>query len=288
MAFVLVGWLLVLASSSADSPADWQRKKLEGTWVVTKVTVRSDRKLKDDPTEKMLDGARFTFKGDQVTYRAGDEKEQTGTYTLVDPESRAIDFPWQGKTVKGLYRFLHHGYFRRGMYFRDTTLTICFDRSGKQRPRSFVVGPDYPLNCLITLKRLPQKRAADPVKEKERPKLSEAHIKWAQGVAEDVIAAALKGKSETTTTLVVEEQRKSVSRWFHFTNPETAGHVSLHFTYTGFKIDSSLVSPEQDEIVFKGKLTGRGGAGDFSIRVTRDKDRKWRVCFFRWELPTKK
>ena len=110
---------IVLATETARSGDKKEQEKLEGTWSLVKVTGgKTERKDKE---------TKITFKGDKVTFKAGEEV----TYS-VDPTKKPkelnVHIEKDGKkvTMKGIYEL------------DGDTLKTCFNTAGKvQRPTEF-------------------------------------------------------------------------------------------------------------------------------------------------------
>jgi thioredoxin family protein len=121
----------------------------------------------------------------------------------------------------------------------------------------------------------------------QEPEKKDEELKWAKGVAEDFLAAMCKG-DEGQTQLLMDKQMVGVVQgdinWFN------------HFTATGATRDGSAtiaeeaLSPDKDEVVFRGRLDGNNANGPvqskFTIRLAKDKESgKWRVSFFTYSDP---
>jgi uncharacterized protein (TIGR03067 family) len=114
-----------LLAAPKDDPAEKELKKLDGNWVL--VSGEDDGKK---VSEKAIQTARLTVKGDQHTVTVGDTTYK-GTHKL-NPTKRpkTIDItdtegPFKGKTVLGIYD-LGREEFR-----------LCYALPGKERPKEF-------------------------------------------------------------------------------------------------------------------------------------------------------
>jgi hypothetical protein len=108
-------------------------------------------------------------------------------------------------------------------------------------------------------------------------------LPWARGVAEDFLAAWIKGSTAQAELLVTEEMKKRYAKYPQ--GPALASEL-LDLSYTGLSsggITEEQLAPEQDEARFIGKLRGtRNGRpidADFTLRVVREAG-KWRVSFY--------
>lgn len=271
---ILAG-LLCLSPVRSQTPADLGRK-LQGTWEVAESSGDGRSALRNGvlTTVPEFKGGKFTFKDDLLRISTTKD-EESGRFEIDESDTadgyRGTSFTRGGKKVRGEFRFT------------ETGLELLFDPSGKLRSGFAKAKPDTHRIISLRLKRAAE--GAEPVKP---VKLTEAHKKWAKSVAEDFLNAGLLGKQTVVSPLVTEELKKAMMSLFSNYDRESGKLIYIEYVYTGFSIDSEQASPDDDELTFKGKLTGKAGGGEFTVRVTRDTDGKWRVRFFLWALPTKK
>jgi uncharacterized protein (TIGR03067 family) len=120
--------LLALTTQAADDKKT-DKDKLQGTWVVTSVTIGGNKI--DIPKEL---GSTFTFKGDKMTAHDPEKKkDEEGTFK-IDEKKKEIDLtgpsdkdPKVLETVPGLYSI------------DGDTLKMCFPIKGPKgdRPKGF-------------------------------------------------------------------------------------------------------------------------------------------------------
>jgi hypothetical protein len=105
-----------------------------------------------------------------------------------------------------------------------------------------------------------------------------AEVKWAKEIVLDFFAAAKASFDEQAVNLLAPELKKLI-------HPEASG-TWLHNRFRLHNIDSwsvtsEVMSPEKDEVLFRGTFRGLQGDAPFSVRVVKEKDGgKWRIMFF--------
>jgi uncharacterized protein (TIGR03067 family) len=131
---------VLLASVAQAAPGEDPKDALEGVWLPS--TAELGGKKFPDEVRKSI---RLEIKGDEYTVTAGAETDR-GTCKL-DPSARpkALDItgtegPNKGKTILAIYE-------REG-----ETLRVCYDLSGKARPKEFKTSEGTPL-FLVEYKR---------------------------------------------------------------------------------------------------------------------------------------
>jgi predicted amidohydrolase YtcJ len=105
-----------------------------------------------------------------------------------------------------------------------------------------------------------------------------AEMKWAKEIVLDFFVAAKASFDEQAVSLLASELKKSIP-------PESFG-TWIHNRFRLYNIDSWSVnseemSPEKDEVLFRGTFRGLQGEAPFSVRVVKEKDGgKWRIVFY--------
>src|SRR5262245_38956881 len=102
----------------ADEPKT--AKELVGVWNAVSA-VEANR---DDPFDGELRDATFVITEKNLIIVPRDTNVSKGQLVVIPQEKGAshVDFEWKGQKVQGIYRV------------KDNNLTLCFDRSGKERP----------------------------------------------------------------------------------------------------------------------------------------------------------
>jgi hypothetical protein len=119
-----------------------------------------------------------------------------------------------------------------------------------------------------------QAAASDPKKD--------AELKWAREMAEDFLNDIVAGKWNNAAALTSKSYHNE--RWgrgFNAIKGEMDGTLDGHKPgqeLTAWTIASQQIAPDQDEASFRGQLTGPQYAGEFTLRIIKQKDDgKWRV-----------
>jgi hypothetical protein len=110
-------------------------------------------------------------------------------------------------------------------------------------------------------------------------------LRWAKGVAEDFLAAALAGDDKAAASLIDATLKAA-----HAKDGETAfaswiNNALAIQRYSNAAIKTETIAPDSDEAVFRGSMLRLepNQIYDFSIRVVKEKESgKWRVSMFRW------
>ena len=115
---------------SGDEQADKERKKFAGTWAL------ASGKVDGKPVaDELVRQGKITFSGKKVTLMTPHQSKEafTGTITRLDPSKKPAEMDWvrdagpgAGKTMRAIYEWLDGDTYR-----------ICFDPSGKGRPKEF-------------------------------------------------------------------------------------------------------------------------------------------------------
>ncbi len=126
--------LLVLAGTAplalADDKADKEKKKFDGTW--TMVSGEVDGKPVADEHVKQ---GKLTYEGEKITVATPHQSKDPFTAKLkrVDPSKKPAEMDWvrdagpgAGQTMMAIYEWVD-----------EDTYRICFDPSGKVRPKEF-------------------------------------------------------------------------------------------------------------------------------------------------------
>ena len=136
--FVLLTFVLALSSVARSDDA--KTATIEGTWLPSSAEL-AEKKFPDEVRKSI----KLVVAGDKYTVTVGDKIDK-GTVKL-DPKAKpkALDITWtegpnKGKTIRCIYE-------------RDgDTLRICYDLSGKGRPKAFETKAGTQL-FLVTYKR---------------------------------------------------------------------------------------------------------------------------------------
>lgn len=144
---LLVVGILITAIASADDAKDEaikkDRKRIQGTWQVTALTI-SGNKAKDEDAKKIT-----VVNGDHGTWSVRSEgKEISKGTSTFDPtkKPKTIDFTPTEGGGKGDQFF--------GIYqLKKNTRKLCFAPAGKDRPTKFSSNPDNQ-HVLVTFERV--------------------------------------------------------------------------------------------------------------------------------------
>jgi uncharacterized protein (TIGR03067 family) len=144
---LVVGVLLTTIASADDAAKDEavknDRKRIEGTWTVTALTVNGN-KAKDEDAKKItvVNGSDGTW-----SVRSEGKEISKGTSTFNPTEKpRSIDFtPTEGDAKGDLFL----GIYKLG----KNTRKLCFAPSGKDRPTEFSSTPENQY-ILVTFERV--------------------------------------------------------------------------------------------------------------------------------------
>jgi uncharacterized protein (TIGR03067 family) len=127
--------LLVLAlvgtvALAEDEKVEKEKKRIAGTWVLASGEVDG----KAVPDEQVKQG-KITNAGDSTTVMTPHQSKEPikAKFTRVDPSKKPAEMDWvrdngpgAGKTIMAIYEWID-----------DDTYRICFDPSGKDRPKEF-------------------------------------------------------------------------------------------------------------------------------------------------------
>lgn len=120
--------LALLPLSAADGVAD-EQKKLDGHWQATKATLAG--KELPEPAVKAIKlemkGGKYTVGNDRGTVRVDPDKKPR------EMDIKGVEGPNKGKTFLCIY------------VLEDDKLIICYDLSGKGRPKKFESKPNSSL-----------------------------------------------------------------------------------------------------------------------------------------------
>jgi hypothetical protein len=117
----------------------------------------------------------------------------------------------------------------------------------------------------------------------------EAILKWTNGVAADFLTAASQGDIAQAEALVGPTLRQAYDY-------DKAPHVLREWINNSITIrrlsnptiETSALSPSQNEVVVRGNFTTDGKVTPFTLRLAKEKDKEaWLVSFFRLEASTK-
>jgi uncharacterized protein (TIGR03067 family) len=133
---VLLEMMLASGGAAAGGDAGAELKKFEGTWAA-----ESAREEGKDAPEFDVKKIAFTFTGNKVAFRYGDEDRMEGTFQ-IDPGKKPahIDVTIKGEKAPGIY------------VFEGGKLKLCIG-TGKARPTEFR-SPAGSKTTLYVLKRL--------------------------------------------------------------------------------------------------------------------------------------
>jgi uncharacterized protein (TIGR03067 family) len=115
---------------SGDEKGEKEKKKLAGTWMLASGKV--DGKAVADEHVKR---SKFTYDGEVLTLTTPHQSKEPikSRLTRVDPSKKPAEMDWvrdagpgAGKTMRAIYEWLDGDTYR-----------ICFDPSGKGRPKEF-------------------------------------------------------------------------------------------------------------------------------------------------------
>lgn len=132
--------IVTLSANALGDKGEEDIKKMKGTWIPTSAEL-AGQKFPDETLKTM----KLTLEGDKYTVLVGDKKDE-GTFKLdADKNPKTMDItgtagPNQGKTFLTIYEF------------KDDSLKVCYDLSGKVRPTQFKTEPNTQL-FLVTYKR---------------------------------------------------------------------------------------------------------------------------------------
>ena len=130
-------------------------QRLQGTWLVDSATVNGMDPKKSPGIDygPITPGSRWVFSGDKVNLQTLLRQAEELRYRL-DPrkDPRTIDLIRGKESMPGIYRL------------EGDTLTLCFSRPGKERPKTFQSERKSGLS-LLTLKRAVTKKAGAVTKE---------------------------------------------------------------------------------------------------------------------------
>src|SRR5882672_4918001 len=129
---------LVAAAVGAQGGAKGDKARLQGTWEVLSITAAGQ-----DVTPKTDKKMHLTFKGDKVSSRLGDDKEESATYTL--DEAKKPPHLTVAKTAR-------QGELRAVYQLDGDTLRIAYSPKGPGGDRPDAVTARDAL--VVTLKRL--------------------------------------------------------------------------------------------------------------------------------------
>jgi uncharacterized protein (TIGR03067 family) len=127
---LLVAAVVVSVAVADDEKVEKEKKKFAGTWMLASGEV--DGKAVADELVKQ---GKITFAGDAMTLLTPHQSKDPIKARLMrlDPSKKPAEMDWvrdsgpgAGKTMMAIYEWVD-----------DDTYRICFDPSGKERPREF-------------------------------------------------------------------------------------------------------------------------------------------------------
>ena len=125
-AIVIAILVLIAAFYPGVRAGDKELAKLEGTWSYVWFIGPDGQKMPEDQLKKMS----ITYAGDKWTVKEGDRVLVAGTQKLnpaktpLEIDSLITEGESKGVTMLGIYEF------------SGDTFKVCFDPSGKERPKS--------------------------------------------------------------------------------------------------------------------------------------------------------
>jgi hypothetical protein len=123
---------------------------------------------------------------------------------------------------------------------------------------------------------------SDPERKENTPDpRKEAELKWAREVAENFLNDIVAGKWDNAAAVTSRNYTTKFGTGFNAVLGEMDGSLEGHKKgqeLTGWTISSQQIAPDLDETSFRGELKGHNRAGEFTLRVVKQKDNhKWRV-----------
>jgi uncharacterized protein (TIGR03067 family) len=112
--------LLALTGRADDKPAESDKEKIQGTWVI----VEGERGGSPIPPAVAKE-IKYVFAGDRVTIQNRDRKTQATFKLNPDKKPKEIDINMDGNVGKGIYEL------------KDDTLKLAHGGIGDFRPRDF-------------------------------------------------------------------------------------------------------------------------------------------------------
>jgi uncharacterized protein (TIGR03067 family) len=135
----LVGLLVVVVAASVavadDEKVEKEKKKFAGTWKLASGEV-GGKAVADEHVKK----SKITFDGDTVTVTTPHQSEDPikAKVKHLGPSKKPAEMDWErdngpgkGKTMMAIYEWVD-----------EDTYRICFDPSGKTRPKEFKTDAD--------------------------------------------------------------------------------------------------------------------------------------------------
>jgi len=130
---LFIAFVVALSLSSVGRGDDAKENSADGTWLPTKAEL-GGQAFPDEVRKSM----KLVIKGNKYTVTVGDRVDKGTVKRDPSATPKAVDItgtegPNKGKTFLAIYE-------RKG-----DTMRICYDLSGKKRPKEFKTAPDTPL-----------------------------------------------------------------------------------------------------------------------------------------------